>query len=386
MKVSLSKHVFLIGLTCLSCCFFEKPIKAEEPKQEDMLQTIMNKIERNKSKIQEKKQAKRMVEQELGSLSKELRHTEIYLNNAQKKLSLTQEKIKQTQGKLAQYRSEYTLKNQKFSKRIVDIYKNKNMEVLEFIFAPNDLVSVVDSSYYFERLMKIDVSMIDDIKRHYGLLVNEHKNLQAQHQTLAQLKVEISEKENQLSQKKTDQEHYLDSLHSEIAEIERTNKELEQSSQEITSQILRSARGKKGYYGTGHFIKPTEGWLSSLFGIRFHPIFKRKIRHMGIDLASKSGVKIHAADSGIVIVAGEPPQYRGYGKIVIIDHGEGRDGKRVSTIYAHQSRILVQEGETVKQGDIIGLVGSTGHATGPHLHFEIRLDGIPVNPLEYVRL
>jgi murein DD-endopeptidase MepM/ murein hydrolase activator NlpD len=123
-----------------------------------------------------------------------------------------------------------------------------------------------------------------------------------------------------------------------------------------------------------------------LFGVRFHPIFKRKIRHMGVDLASKSGVPIRAADAGVVIVAGEPPQYRGYGRIVIIDHGENKYGQRVSSVYAHQSRIMVHEGQSVRQGEVIGLVGSTGYATGPHLHFEIRINGVPVNPLDYVQI
>ena len=359
---------------------------SEEPDSSDALQAIQSKIEKNKSKIQEKTHAKRLVEQELGSISKELRYTEAHLYNAQKKLTITQEKIKKTQSQLLESRHDYGVKNQQFSKRLRDIYKNKNLEVLEFIFSPSNLTAAMDSSYYFERLMKSDMSMIEDMKQQYGTLIQAHKNLQFQNQNLAQLKVEISEKESKLEQKKMDQKRYLDSLHEEIAQMERTNRELEQSSQEIASQIMRAAKGKKGYYGSGHFIKPTDGWLASLYGIRFHPIYKRKIKHMGIDLSAKQGTPIYAADSGVVIVSGEPALYRGYGKIIVIDHGQGKDGRRLSTVYAHQSRLVVREGDSVRQGQLIGYVGSTGHTTGPHLHFEVRSDGVPVNPLNYLRL
>lgn len=377
IRYSLVLLCVLLGTSCLV---------AQEDNSEQALQTIRSKIEKNKSKIQEKRQAKRLVEQELGSLSRELKHTEVHLQNAQKKLSQTQQRIRQTQSQLLESRHEYGIKNQQFSNRLRDIYKNKNMEVLEFIFSPNNLVSAMDSSYYFERLMKSDLSMIEDMKSRYGTLVQAHKTLQKQNQNLTQLKLDIAEKESKLEQKKSDQKHYLDSLHAEISQMERDNRELEQSSQEITSQIMRYAKGKKGYYGTGRFVKPCDGWLSSLFGIRFHPIFKRRIRHMGIDLAGKYGTPIRAADSGVVIVSGEPAQYRGYGKITVIDHGQGKDGRRISTVYAHQSQLMVREGDTVRQGQVIGLVGSTGHATGPHLHFEVRLDGIPVDPLNYVHL
>ena len=85
--------------------------------------------------------------------------------------------------------------------------------------------------------------------------------------------------------------------------------------------------------------------------------------------------------------SGRKSQYRGYGKVTVIDHGRRKsDGKRMSTVYAHQSRIMVREGDFVKKGEDIGLVGATGYATGPHLHFEVRMDGIPVNPLRFLKL
>jgi murein DD-endopeptidase MepM/ murein hydrolase activator NlpD len=126
---------------------------------------------------------------------------------------------------------------------------------------------------------------------------------------------------------------------------------------------------------SGRFIRPVEGRITSGYGMRVHPIFKVRKMHTGIDIAAPTGTPIHAADSGVVVEAG---YIRGYGYTVIIDHGGG-----VATLYAHCSAILVAVGQEVKQGQIIARVGSTGYSTGPHLHFEVRINGEPVNPLSY---
>lgn len=121
---------------------------------------------------------------------------------------------------------------------------------------------------------------------------------------------------------------------------------------------------------------PALGKVSSPFGMRMHPIKKVKKVHEGVDISSSKGDPIRASASGIVIYSGYSS---GYGKYVIIDHKNG-----YSTIYAHASKLLVKSGDKVDKGQKIALVGSTGLSTGPHLHFEIRIDDIPVNPIEYV--
>ncbi len=357
---------------------------AEEPEKAEELNKLRSKIEKNKSKIKQKQAEKKVAEQELGQLSQQLRITEVKLKSTQNNLKETKKKAEKTQTELVQTKQEYGFKSERFSNRLVDIYKNKNMGAIEFLFSPSNLLSVVDASYYFDKLINNDVDMITDIKKNYRSLEHQTKKLETQKKSLSVLNQEIEMRESLLSQKKQQQQQYIQSLHSEIAEMERMNKDLEKASQEITSRILRLGKATN-YLGTGHFARPVEGWLSSLFGYRLHPIFKRRIFHSGVDFAAPQGKPIYAADTGVVIVAGEHPQYYGYGKITIIDHGR-KNGKRLATVYAHQSQILVREGETVKQGQEIGKVGRTGHATGPHLHFEVRVDGIATNPLEYLKL
>jgi murein DD-endopeptidase MepM/ murein hydrolase activator NlpD len=120
---------------------------------------------------------------------------------------------------------------------------------------------------------------------------------------------------------------------------------------------------------------PVAGPVTSPFGWRIHPIFHVRKFHTGVDIGAGYGSPIHAADGGRVIYA---TWMSGYGNTTIIDHGSG-----ISTLYAHQSTILISSGSVTK-GQVIGYVGATGYATGPHLHFEVRINGNPVDPLGYL--
>ncbi|MFR9661441.1 MAG: M23 family metallopeptidase [Rikenellaceae bacterium] len=114
------------------------------------------------------------------------------------------------------------------------------------------------------------------------------------------------------------------------------------------------------------------------YGMRFHPIYKRNIMHHGIDLACPTGSPIYATGDGIVEKSVQGYKYRGYGQEVLIDHQFG-----YKTRYGHMSKRLVEKGDKVKRGDIIGLIGSTGGSTGPHLHYEVIINGKSVNPINY---
>lgn len=127
----------------------------------------------------------------------------------------------------------------------------------------------------------------------------------------------------------------------------------------------------------GRFLMPVLGRISSGFGWRRHPITRRRDFHTGLDIAAPYGTPVRAAESGKIIFAG---RYRGYGKMVIIRHSGG-----YSTRYGHLSRIKAKYGQRVRQGQVIGYVGKSGLATGPHLHFEIRRYGRPINPFFMLR-
>jgi len=132
--------------------------------------------------------------------------------------------------------------------------------------------------------------------------------------------------------------------------------------------------------GGGDLVWPSPGVLTSGFGMRIHPIWNEPRMHAGIDIGGGSGAPIYAADSGTVVSTGPAG---GYGNQTAISHGI-RDGRGFATTYNHQSAILVSSGQAVTRGQLIGRTGSTGAVTGPHLHFEVRLDGAPVDPMNYL--
>lgn len=351
----------------------------------DELDKIQTKLFRNRKAITTKQREKSAVQNEVSTLTKQLWLTELQLQNARKRLQVTRNRIDVNHRNISELEKRYDNKKDQFRRRIIEIYKNKNKNLMTVLFSSRDTASPVDMLYYFERLMKSDISLIQELKEEHSKLKQEKLKLHNQTEQLMSLKEEIYQKEQNLSVQKEEKARKIQTLSVEIAEMERQNRDLEQSSMEITSFIKRQRVDRVGALGTGSFIKPTMGWISSGFGYRRHPLFRRVIMHNGIDIAAPKGTKIYAADSGIIIVAGAKPQYRGYGNIVIIDHGCRRgDTKSYSTVYAHQSKILVQEGDIVTKGDVIGLVGSTGYSTGPHLHFEVREDGIPVNPVNFI--
>ncbi len=123
-------------------------------------------------------------------------------------------------------------------------------------------------------------------------------------------------------------------------------------------------------------IKPTRGWFTSRFGYRLDPFTRRPVMHHGIDIAAPPGTPIVAPADGVVSYVGFEA---GYGKLVSIDHGYG-----VVTRYAHNSRIFVERGQRVSRRDVIAAVGSTGRSSGPHLHYEVRIHGVPVDPMNYI--
>ncbi len=167
----------------------------------------------------------------------------------------------------------------------------------------------------------------------------------------------------------------LDSIRNQIAAAEEHKDGLEADAAALEAEIDRLATKE----GTAPSVLswPVNGAVSSPFGYRVHPILGVKKLHTGVDINGASGAPIVASGAGTVILA---QTYGGYGRAVVIDHGGG-----LTTLYAHQSQMAVSVGEEVSRGEVIGYVGCSGSCTGPHLHFEVRVSGVPVDPLGYLR-
>ena len=145
---------------------------------------------------------------------------------------------------------------------------------------------------------------------------------------------------------------------------------------ELAAQL---AKGKHPPQGTGEMVRPGTGEVTSPFGPRIHPILHYVKVHTGIDFSAGDGIA-YAADDGVVLFT---EFNTAYGNMTVIDHGTV-GGLRITTLYAHQAAFGVEPGDRVLKGQPIGVIGSTGYATGPHLHFEVRIDGEPVDPTPFL--
>lgn len=163
---------------------------------------------------------------------------------------------------------------------------------------------------------------------------------------------------------------------SQLKEILENLRKISDSDDGIVNRLSESEKKLQNYIEYFPTLWPADGRISSPFGYRSDPINSLEKKHEGIDIAAPYGADIRAAANGKVIFSGTNGNY---GKCIIINHNNG-----ISTLYAHASSLLVKEGQTVKKGDVIAKVGSTGKSTGPHLHFEVRINGTPDDPTKYL--
>jgi murein DD-endopeptidase MepM/ murein hydrolase activator NlpD len=236
-------------------------------------------------------------------------------------------------------------------------------------------------------IIDYDQKLLAQIKETKDEIDEEKAQLEAEKVEQDEAQEQRNTHRTELLQQNSEQQALIKELESEEAELRRAidaqEKAEAEAQKEIQKELARIAEEQKkanqtSVYVGGDFLWPCPSYtrISSEFGMRWHPILHEYRGHKGVDLAAASGTSILAANAGTVITVAY--NAGGYGNYVVIDHGGGR-----ATLYAHMSKTLVTKGQAVKKGDKIGLVGMTGLATGPHLHFEVLIDGIQVNPMQY---
>jgi len=273
--------------------------------------------------------------------------------------------------------------------RAVNMYKSGRLGYLEVLLNSHRLSELVTRLHLFSLVVKQDTRVVHQVDTLRVRVTAQKAALE--HQRKAVVAVEKRQKGQksevdalvrthksglaELDAALEDKQTVLAKAEKDKASWEKTEDSLLAESDRLTKDLRALGGGGGTVVGTGQFVWPVNGRVSSPFGYRIHPIFHVRKMHTGIDLSSAMGTPIEAADSGTVIQAG----WRGgYGKCVVISHGNG-----VATLYAHQSVIGVSVGDSVERGQVIGEVGSTGYSTGAHLHFEVRVNGSPVDPMRY---
>lgn len=273
---------------------------------------------------------------------------------------------------------EYNIAVVDFNEKIRSIYKTQRSGMLQLLFSAKDLTSFMDTVYYEKIILKRDVNKILSVKHKAQKVVMMKRTIQLRRNYLAKSIKNIHSQKESLRRAIAANEKKINKLKTDRRAYEKAERELMGQSAKLQSML--NNKGSNAKLVNSNFVRPISGRISSPFGMRTHPIFKSKSFHSGVDIAGPNTGNIIASNDGKVIYSG---WYGGYGKVVIIDHGTVNNSP-ITTLYAHMSSINVSSGQSVKKGQVIGKEGSTGYSTGPHCHFEVRINGKPNNPVNYV--
>jgi murein DD-endopeptidase MepM/ murein hydrolase activator NlpD len=265
--------------------------------------------------------------------------------------------------------------------RIKSLYMGESVNALQVLVKTKNITDMLDLVYYQRKLMAQDKALLHQLKEKTQALNAQKRRLEAQRVVLAGSISEINSLKGQLNSQMAEETRLKNKYMGDAQQYARLEDQLLTQSSQLTwlirrQQLLANKSKEVQAKSTGALMWPLSGRITSGFGYRVHPIFGTRKRHTGIDISRSIGTPVMAADGGKVIMAG---WYGGYGKAVIIVHKNG-----LSTLYGHLSAVYVGSGQSVNKGQSVGAVGSTGYSTGAHLHFEVRVNGSPVNPLGYL--
>lgn len=374
-------------------------IEKNKKKQEQM--QIKNKINKEKSNISNTENEKKSVSTDIENLDAKIQVTSAKISTLESEIVRLNKDIAENQEKLEEAQVNLSENTDALRMRLREMYKRGNVNYLEVILNSKDIEELLRNNEIISSIARADRELIEFIQEQIDTIKETEERLQIDKAKVSASKAAV-ENERQSYQAAVDaKNNYMkvlesnldlykaefekaqsnwDALDSEIARLQKeitAQKKAEEAAARRATRVHSNITVSSGPRNGQSYTWPLPGHysISSPFGYRMHPILGYSKFHSGVDIPAPSGTPIVAAKSGTVIMS---QLMSGYGNVVMVDHGD------TVTVYAHCSALNVGVGESVKAGDVIAFVGSTGLSTGAHLHFEVRVNGSPVNPLGYV--
>lgn len=336
-------------------------------------------------KAEQAQKKKNEIESRIEGLSEEKRAVDEAADEAtkaykdvRKELDATEKRIDENEDKLKVLNKDFAVKRDQLAKRVRDIYINGQINYLDVLFGAKDFQDFFTRMDLLKRVIQQDYDLVQVVFAEKTAIETSQKELEQDKTAKEKLVASAADRKKEAEKKQAAKQAIIDKMETDRATQERIINENLAASKEV-EQMIRNSRyqpASPALSGSGALNWPLGGPITSPFGWRVHPITGASRFHSGIDIGGDYGDTIHAAGAGIVSYAG---WISGYGYAVIIDHGGG-----ISTLYGHNQALLVSEGQSVSQGQAIAECGSTGNSTGPHCHFEVRVDGEPVDPMGYL--
>ncbi len=330
-----------------------------------------------------KTQASKKADQkakEIAELEKQIKNGVSEKEIIMKDIEHMYEMILNMENTINETQNEYDKKEALFKERAKVMYQYSEYSFLDILLESENILDFINRVGIMTDLLKNDNALIEELET---LKLDLTHKKEMQKVACANQEEILAEKENILNKISKSQkiaESDYQASRKELSALLAEEDKLLQKSKEIENTIKwLQEESKRLKYEGGVMRWPAEKgtYISSYYGMRMHPIYKVMRMHNGIDIPAAGGTNILAANTGTVIVAAWDS---GYGNYIIIDHGGG-----ITTVYAHSSKLVAKRGDEVKKGQVIAKVGTTGTSTGNHLHFEVRVNGATVNPLNYVK-
>jgi murein DD-endopeptidase MepM/ murein hydrolase activator NlpD len=346
------------------------PVKQEE------LRRVQHQLDAQRQRLEQTRRREHRSSLEIQRLDRQRDATEQQLARLAAEQRRVQERTEAATADLARAEAALARRRSLLAARLVDINRYGRAGYLDVVLGATTFSEFVARTRLVGAIVQGDRQMIQAYVADRDRTAELRQLLNEQQAALRAVTQETQDRQRVLAQESAAKRAALEAIARERVAAQDAIRELEEDSAALEASIrqLQQQRGP-GSARLAAFFWPLRGPVTSPFGFRIHPIFHRRLFHTGVDIAAAYGAPVRAAQDGVVLFAG---WYGGYGKLVILDHGQG-----ISTLYSHLSDILVAAREHVMRAEVIGRVGSTGYSTGPHLLYEVRVDGRPVDPQQY---
>ena len=330
-------------------------------------------ISDKKDELNQVKDEKEDAETELGRITKDIEAKQKEIDELNDEISSTQEEITKTEDDLEAKKLEVEERQEGIDSRIRAMYKNGTVGFLDIIFSSNSVSDFLSNVEMIEHIYSYDKEILNQLEADYEEIEGIKADLEISKGKLDREMAVAESKKEELQESKKSLEDQIDQLNEDAKGL---NSEISKLQAEAQKKIDEAINGGASDPSSQGMIWPTTTrWITSYYGYRIHPVLGYSKFHSGIDIGVGTGNPVYSVKSGVVILS---QYYYGYGNAVIVDHGNG-----LSTLYAHLNTLKVSKGQWVNQGQVIATSGNTGISTGPHLHFEVRVNGSTVDPLSY---
>jgi murein DD-endopeptidase MepM/ murein hydrolase activator NlpD len=344
--------------------------------------SIQDQLQDAQNQLKEGQEKQNSLIEQIDSINSQISQIEEEISAADEEIAKKETEIQEAQENLDNQKAKISKQNNDLNERLRAMYKSGETGILEVLLGSSDITELISNLDMIQLIYSNDQKVLEQMKTQYSAIEDEKNTLEKLQEQLKEQQNEKKQRESELESKKADVEELEQQVAQDNEALEAQIDELNKEAQQITSEIQQgeieaSTSSDSTYSGsTMLWPVPSSHRITSEYGNRYHPILHVYKFHSGIDIGASQGSQILAANDGTVIYASTKG---GYGNCVMIDHGGG-----VVTLYGHCSKLLVSTGEKVTRGQNIALVGSTGQSTGPHCHFEVRINGSTTNPMNYL--